>query len=169
MKQKIIIVDGYNVAHKTPSIEARMKVSLEDARIMLINHCVQWLSDRKDVSQFIVVFDGDSSVIGDRAQSRIGVRVIYTDTGETADARIIELADKNGKSSDCVIVSDDQEVARGARACGCSVMSVRDFIGTAVRKSSVRQAIVNSDLKAGLSPATAHSINESLKKEWGIQ
>lgn len=167
-KKRIMIVDGYNVIHLAPEFETRLRKSLEDRRISLINFCTSWLGNRKDVSEFIIVFDGDSSVLGDRAQSRSRARVIYTNTGESADSRIIALVGEYADTCDCTVVSDDHEVARETRASGGAVMAVGEFARMLTRRRRGADSLSAGTSKTGLSPATEREINERLKREWGI-
>jgi len=58
------VVDGYNVIHRVGRFKQQMERSLEAGRIALLRYCSEWRARRRDVDQFYVVFDGDSSVVG---------------------------------------------------------------------------------------------------------
>jgi predicted RNA-binding protein with PIN domain len=158
-----------NIIHRVPELSARLNSSLEASRTSLITCCLNWLAARKDVSGFIVVFDGDSSVLGDKAQSKAGVRVVYTDTGESADSRIIGLVGEYAGTHECVVVSDDQAVVTGTRAGGGSVMTAGEFAGILTRSARRAQGRPGEIGKNGLSPAMEREISERLKLEWGIK
>lgn len=163
-----IILDAYNIIHCVPQLEKHLSTSLEEARSALVRYCIGWLVERRDVSEFRVVFDGDSSVIGSSRESSPGIRVEYTRTGETADDRIMRIVeDRSGGR--CTVVSNDMELARNCKDMGAAIMTVSAFYST--RQSGQRRHRVSSDTgdDKNLSAAEKDAINNMLKKEWGLE
>jgi hypothetical protein len=113
----VVIVDGYNVARRhwsglEPSEERRRAVALfEEAQA-------------RSGATIVVVFDGDRSVVGPVASRR--VRVVFSDTGETADDRISALVAATPLAQPVVVVSSDRAVADDARAQGASALGVEE-------------------------------------------
>ncbi|GLG02578.1 hypothetical protein Alches_26190 [Alicyclobacillus hesperidum subsp. aegles] len=87
--QRCLIVDGYNVIARRAGRALAQIVDLEQAR-----------RDMEDLlSQYRAIYDEDVVLVYDAHQreglgaleERSGIRIVYTDTGETADARIERL------------------------------------------------------------------------------
>lgn len=164
----IIILDAYNVVHRVPEFKKCLDVSLERGRKVLVSFCKEWLSVRRDVEQFWLVFDGQGMPGGEGAQGGRGVRVMYSAGGETADERILHLIEEVGRYSSFVVVSDDAAVARGARVLNAETMSVMSFYGTLRKGRRQRGSESEGSADKDLSPEEKHSITESLKREWGL-
>ena len=168
MKKTVAIIDGYNVINRVEIFRRHLDVSLLSARQALVRYCSRWLLDRRDYDEFVIVFDGNSSVMPYSVESRQGVRVLFTQTKEEADDRILAILKDNVDRSACVVISSDNYVAGNARILGAKVVDVDDFI----RRLSVRngQAVGRRpDVDDALSPAEERVINERLKKEWGLE
>jgi len=170
MKRRIAIIDGYNVIYKDAGLQKRMDVSLASARDGLIEYCTRWLSTRGDFIEFWIVFDGDSSVMPSSTSGVRGVRVIFTRTKEDADDRILSLLKEASDGSDFVVISSDNYVSGNAKRHGASIMQVSDFFGTlgVGKRSSIKRNRSDGDTDR-LSPVEERKINESLKKEWGLE
>lgn len=168
MKKRIVIIDGYNAIHRVTELRNRLEKSLASAREGLVEYCSRWLSARRDFSEFMIVFDGDSSVMPSDSGG-CGVRVIFTRTKEEADDRILTLVKDGCGNAALLVVSSDNYVSGNAKRHGARTMSVSDFFGmmTAGRKSFAKQD--GFDGCKRLSPAEERKINESLKKEWGLE
>lgn len=163
-RKRIVVLDGYNVIHRVPELEALLSDSLQAARRGLLRICADWISRRKDVWQFVIVFDGDSSVVGGNAESAPGVRSIYTKSGETADERIVEILNDHAHGFQCAVVSDDGYVIRNMRGTNVEVMTVKTFHEMARRKAGGSGSLEG---KTGLSEAQEKEITDSLKRVWG--
>lgn len=168
-KKRTMIVDGYNVIRRVPEFDRHFRRSPEAGREALIRYCTEWQSMRRDVLQFCLVFDGKSSVVGVRGQSTHGVRVIYSNTGETADRRILALIEEgDSATTEHVVVSDDNEIARNSRNLDADVMSVSEFYGVLRRNRKSQRRTSQGETKTPLSPREEKEITENLLKEWGI-
>jgi predicted RNA-binding protein with PIN domain len=169
-KNRIILLDGYNVIRRIPQLQRQDKRSLDAGREMLARLCVDWKSRKPEISQLIIVFDGDSSVDALPGYQRgPGVKIVFTETGEKADSRILAIVRQSVPAAECTVVSDDGEVARGSKFLGAKAMSVSKFhdMLTARGKSSAQKTPPDA-AKSSLSPTQEREITESLKKEWGI-
>ena len=171
-REKIFIVDGYNVIHKVAEW-SRLLDRLESARNALIRYCQECMAMRGDVDRFIVVFDGDSSVEGGYGQSGGGVHVVFSESGESADDRILKLLALAGKGANATVVTEDNYVKRGVRVEGGRAMTVRAFREMGKRSGGAgldgggMQGGV--DTKTRLSPKQVKDLNKSLMSEWGLE
>lgn len=163
-----MILDAYNIIHRIPAFKAQLDVSGDAGRLALLAYCKEWMTRRRDVGLFLVVFDGGPSVHGCQEGASPGVRVIHSSRGETADHRIHDLLLEWQASSRCVVVSDDGEVARSARKAGAeTVMTVRAF-GEVLRAGGRGAATDDGDThKSELTPSEAKAITDELRRLWG--
>lgn len=130
------ILDGYNVIHKTPSLEALLSRSLQKAREGLILLCKTLLQTRGDVEKITIIFDGVADVFS--GGENLGkVEVIYSSAGEDADDRIVEYL-RGIRPSRAAVVSDDNYVSNNARAFKVKSFSVADFLELSNSKFSQR-------------------------------
>jgi predicted RNA-binding protein with PIN domain len=168
--KRTVIVDAYNTIHQVPRLRRRLEKSLNEARETLIRQCGALLAARRDVGAFKLVFDGDSSVPGPRVHMVSGVQTVYTKSGESADERIVAMVRDAMIPSACLVVTADREVAAGAEAHGAVVMPPQAFFEEAASDPTPagRGGADGSD-KPELTGALAKSINDQLRKEWGIE
>ncbi len=185
MQKKIVIIDGYNVIHRVARWEPHLQTSLEAAREVLLAYCRRWMQTRGDVWLFYVVFDGDSAVSAAHSSSGPGVRVVYTQTGETADDRILEIVNEFGEKCCYVVVSDDRYVSDNAKRMSSEIMSADAFASvltktrdaTSVGKKQRGRGgqlsrdvdVTSQDVTAGkISVHDAKIITDSLRREWNV-
>ena len=110
----VLVVDGYNVS-KTAWGDA----ALEEQRERLIAALAELhLRIRCDV---IVVFDG-ADVRGVPLPRRPGVRVVFSDPGQTADDVVVREAGAPATTIPIVVASSDGEVRTRAEAVGATVV-----------------------------------------------
>ena len=92
--RELLVVDGYNVLHKSARYLARVDETsegdpFEQARELLISDVAAYAKGR---FKPVVVFDAAGNVSPERPDlSRAGVRVIFSAAGESADAVIERL------------------------------------------------------------------------------
>lgn len=174
MRTHTVIVDGYNVIYRVPRFKAQLDRSLEAGREALLRYCSEWKARRRDVDRFLVVFDGDSSVMGgERSASAPGVRALYSKTGETADRRIRRMLEQSERNEAITVVSDDNEVRDSARVTHMHAMSATQFArmgqgrtaAPSTRRTTQGQRGPVED-KAPLPPATAKNITDELRELW---
>lgn len=168
--KRTVIVDAYNAIHQVPDLRQRLQKSLEDARELLVRRCAAWVASRRDVGAVKLVFDGDSSVPQSDVRMMHGVQCIYTRSGEAADDRIVAMVAEAMAPSACLVVTADREVAAGSEAHGAAVVPPQVFFGEAAGGPAAggRGGSDGAD-KPELTSAAAKSINDQLKREWGIE
>jgi len=90
---KIILIDGYNVIHHSPSLKALLSRSVSRAQSELIKMVVSYccLVEMKGY----VVFDAYRRPAGEEREISPLVKVIYTGEGKTADSYIENFIAKN--------------------------------------------------------------------------
>ena len=117
------ILDGYNVIHAVPELARAMDRSLPSAREALVRFCQEARGRRGQTGQFYVVFDGrDAHAPGASEQHHGRVTVVFAQKPEEADARILRVIEALKGRGQCVVVSNDNEVANNARAFGARVI-----------------------------------------------
>ncbi len=169
MKQRIIVVDGYNVIYRVARFKAQLDRSLEAGREALLRYCSEWKTRRRDVDRFYVVFDGDSSVTGsERTASAPGVKALYSKSGETADRRIHRMLNQAERNEHFTVVSDDNEVRTSARIHHMASMSAAEFSAMAQGKARDKRSAQQSDIEPPLSPKAVKAINDELRDLWDV-
>jgi len=163
----IVIIDGYNFIHAVPELERYLLSDLKSARQALIRECQRWFGARGDIQRFYIVFDGSSDV-NFGADHYSGVEVIFSETGEEADDRIVDLLSTLPAGS-ATVVSNDNYVANNSRAYGAHIMSVGAFCGFADRKGAKQdQPRRDRQAKKRIPPGVAEEITKAYKKYLGI-
>ncbi len=118
MPQRLIIVDGYNLIHRSPALRPGPERTLREAREKLLN-LLSWAVGSGEAA-FLVVFDGAETSGGEGRHGRVEVR--YSRPPRKADDLIRELVEERMKQVERVtVVTADLEVARHARAMGADV------------------------------------------------
>jgi predicted RNA-binding protein with PIN domain len=165
VRKTVYIVDGYNVLHRVPAFRDSLSAGPAAGRRALLAFCSDWMARRRDVWLFYVVFDGDSTVHPSREEGASpGVRVVYTATGETADRRVLSLAAERARDAHCIVVSDDGEVIRGAKADRVAAMSAAAF--HAALRSDAGRSADGTDAKTDLPPLARKAIHDELLAAW---
>jgi len=165
--KKIAILDGYNVIHAVPELERKLAHGLEAARRALGVLCADWLTRRRDIAEFRVVFDGDSSVGTPEQGAMKGVRFIYSPSGQSADRWIADMLHDLNLARNGVVVSNDRAVAANAAAAGADVWSVDRFTGMMSRGSGGAES--GGTDKPDPNSRQAAAINARLIQEWGLE
>ena len=111
----LMLVDGYNVA-----MLGWPKLALDAQRTALIESLENLA--RRFGTDVTTVFDG-AEVVGAHAGRRRTTRVMYSPPGVTADDVIRSEIERLPADRHLVVVTNDAEVARDARAGGCNVVS----------------------------------------------
>jgi len=169
-----MILDAYNILHRTPAWRSKLADSLETGREALLAYCRRWIRQRGDVWLFIAVFDGDSSITPGQTSGGPGVRVVFSASGQAADDRILDILAEFGDQFDYVVVSDDRYVMTRAKLLGASLMESASFVSVLQGASSVPSAPASggpsrrqADPEDALPPGVADDITASLRRLWG--
>jgi predicted RNA-binding protein with PIN domain len=114
----LIVVDGYNLIHRTPELRPGPGQRLEESRARLVN-LLSWAIGSGE-ARFLVVFDGDRAGGGESGGGRVTVR--FSRPPQKADDLIRAIVEAEvGKVERLTVVTADLEVARHARAMGADI------------------------------------------------
>ena len=118
MADRLIIVDGYNLIHRSATLRPGPERSLRQAREKLVN-LLSWAVGSGD-AKFLVIFDGAEGISSEQRHGRVEVR--YSRPPKKADDLIREVVEEQMKRIERItVVTADLEVARHARAMGADV------------------------------------------------
>ena len=123
----LIVVDGYNLIHRTPDLKPGEGRTLEESRRKLMN-LLSWAVGTGE-AHFLVVFDGAGDARREEGGGRVTVR--YSKAPQKADDVIREVVeDQVDRVERLTVVTADLEVARHARTMGASVVLSDLFLGS---------------------------------------
>ena len=115
---RLVIVDGYNLVLRSPTLRPGKDRTLRESRDKLVN-LLSWAVGAGD-ARFLVVFDGAEGGTGPEGGGRVEVR--YSRPPDKADDLIRRIVEERVSPSVRVtVVTSDLEVARHARAMGADV------------------------------------------------
>jgi len=129
MSDRVIILDGYNVIHRTARLRPGPGRTLREAREKLVN-LLSWMMGGES-ARFVVVFDGAEPHGRDEGGGHVQVR--YSRPPEKADDLIRRLVEEEVTRAERVtVVTADLEVARHARAMGADIALSDLFLASAL-------------------------------------
>ena len=135
MKQKYIIVDGYNIIFSWSDLAELARGDIDAARRKLCDELSSFAGFTK--CRLVVVFDGwkQKGNPGEKSQFH-NIQVVYTKEGQTADAYIEALAAEIGNNYSVRVASSDSLVQISSFRSGVLRMSARELMEEveAVRK-----------------------------------
>lgn len=127
IKEKYLLVDGYNIIFSWQELKELSKVGIDAARNRLLDIMCNYQGFRG--GNVIVVFDAY------RVQNHCtetldyhNIHVVYTKEAETADSYIEKFAHENAKNFNITVATSDgleQIIIRGA---GCRLLSSKDLL-----------------------------------------
>ena len=165
----IIIVDAYNVIHAIREFEKRLSRGLQASREYLTSVCRTYQAERGDIEKIILVFDGSSQVCSTNYQRVACIESIYTETGEDADDRIIQLLQERRVNEPIVVVSNDNYVSNHSRALGAKVISANEFYADLTRKrKSGENGRCSQKRSSKVATKHANAITAEYKRHLGI-
>jgi uncharacterized protein len=119
-----LIIDGYNLIRQSPTLEKIDRHDIERGREALIDRLAAYKKIRG--YPVTVVFDGADALPGmDGSDREKGVCVRFSRHGETADAVIKRMADREKEKA--LVITSDQGVADYCAFRGASVVGSREF------------------------------------------
>ena len=127
MKQKYIIVDGYNIIFSWSDLAELARGDIDAARRKLCDELSSFAGFTK--CRLLVVFDGykQKGNPGEKSQFH-NIQVVYTREGETADAYIEALAAEIGSNYAVRVASSDSLVQISSFRSGVLRMSSRELL-----------------------------------------
>lgn len=124
----LIVIDGYNLIHRSPDLRPGPERTLEESREKLIN-LLSWTVSGGE-ARFVVVFDGADGGGGSRSGSE-RVEIRWSRPPAKADDVIRSLVEAEiDRDRRVTVVTADLEVARHARAMGATVAISDLFLGS---------------------------------------
>jgi uncharacterized protein len=123
----LLIVDGYNLIHAVDRYKERMESDLESARAELVEDMAA-LSTLADY-EVIVIFDAGATASRERHRASIlGVQVVFTKKGESADAVIERFSyETSGTGRRVVVATSDYMQQKIVFRPGVSIKSARQL------------------------------------------
>ncbi len=127
LKQKYIIVDGYNIIFSWSDLSDLARGDIDAARRRLCDELSSFAGFTK--CRLVVVFDGykQKGNPGEKSQFH-NIQVVYTKEGETADAYIEGLAAEIGNNYSVRVASSDALVQISSFRSGVLRMSARELM-----------------------------------------
>lgn len=136
MSERLVIVDGYNLVHRSPQLRPGPERTLREAREKLVN-LLSWAIGTGD-ARFLVVFDGAEGFGSEERGGRVEVR--FSRPPKKADDLIRDLVEERiEKVEHLTVVTSDLEVARHARAMGADVSLADLFLASALGPVATEQ------------------------------
>lgn len=126
MSDRIYIIDGYNLIHKSSRLKKIFLEKPELARENLVSMLSDFFSKRRE--KCIVVFDGNLNLPS--SLSTPDVRVVFSTPPHKADDEIkkIIMSKNLNERKNYIVVSSDNEIINCAKACGAGRISSEEFL-----------------------------------------
>ena len=115
------IIDGNNVMGQTPGWHRDRAT----ARRRLVEQVAEYARLKR--ARLTVVFDGAPDPLLPDSSAHRGVRVLYSERGSNADARIIRLVEASPDARGITVVTSDNALAFTVRARGARVLRSGEF------------------------------------------
>lgn len=152
MADHLIVVDGYNLIHRSPHLRPGPDRTLREARDKLTN-LLSWAVGTGE-ARFLVVFDGSDERALETRRGRVEIR--FSRPPEKADDLIRRVVEEEaGRHERLTVVTADLEIARHARAQGADVALSDLFLGS-----------VMAPERAGGTPEKPATLSRRELEEW---
>lgn len=149
----LVIVDAYNLIHRSEALKPGPDRTLQESRSKLIN-LLTWAVGTGE-AHFMVVFDGDGGARSEESGPRVTVR--YSKPPQKADDVIRSVVeDQVDRVERVTVVTSDLEVARHARAMGATVALSDLFLGS----------VLGPGRSAPAEPEKPASLSKKEVEEW---
>ncbi len=149
---RTIILDGYNVIHRSPAFDDDERKDMAAAREKLIN-ILSWAIGSEGDAKFVIVFDGAD--VGQAARRSAGtsgrVDVRFSKPPQSADDLIKALVDEWADSRPVTVVTSDIDVAQYARMQDATVV-LSDLFGASLFRERVEERIQGAIQRSGARP-----------------
>ena len=119
-----LIIDGYNLIRRSPSLSVLDKQDLERGRGELVRRLARYKQVRS--IPITVVFDGwnQASLSGSSTMER-GIRVVFSRRGQRADDVIVRRAREMGEKA--TIVTSDRQLQMEVQRYHATIIPSKDF------------------------------------------
>lgn len=122
---KWLIIDGYSLLHRDPSLKPLLRRDLETARQLLIRKVEQTAPDWAE--RITIVFDGQ----GERTSRTVPdarIEIVFAPSRLTADTVIERLVFAVADKEPVLVVTSDRAERQTVAAAGAETMSCGDFL-----------------------------------------
>ncbi len=126
LKQQYLIVDGYNIIFAWEDLAQIAQTDLDTARDRLIDRLSSFAAFKK--CRLVLVFDGYNRPgnPGEKT-AQLGINVVFTPQGQTADGYIEELVDKIGPNYAVRVATSDGLIQLSSLRSGVLRLSAREL------------------------------------------
>ncbi len=126
LKQQYLIVDGYNIIFAWEDLAQIAQTDLDTARDRLIDRLSSFAAFKK--CRLVLVFDGYNRPgnPGEKT-AQLGIHVVFTPQGQTADGYIEELVDKIGPNYAVRVATSDGLIQLSSLRSGVLRVSAREL------------------------------------------
>ena len=146
-----IIIDGYNLIRQSGVLGGLERQSIQAGRDALVEMLTAYRRVKRH--NITVVFDGSSAPCDCPSRDRIrGVSIIFSRSGELADAVIKRMAAKEKEKA--IVVSSDQDIIRHSAAFGCATLNSAVFEQKLMMASRMNSGEPDNDSDGGWIPTT---------------
>ena len=119
-----LIIDGYNLIRNSPALAAIDRRDIEEGREALLSRLSEYRKVRR--LPIVVVFDGMGSYhVSSKPESRLGIKIVFSRQGQTADDYIVSLA--MSRNGDTVVVTSDHGIHQRLNASNCVCLTSEAF------------------------------------------
>lgn len=137
-----LIIDGYNLIRRSPSLSILDWQDLEEGREELIRRLAIYKKARS--LPITVIFDGwNQGSLSSSRTTRRGIRVVFSRRGQKADEVIIQMARKMGEGA--MVVTSDRQVQLEVERHHATVIPSEDFELKMEMASYMNQKGIGSD------------------------
>lgn len=120
----VLIIDGYNLIRNSPTLSPIDRQDIEEGREALISRLAEYRKARR--FPITVVFDGTGSYhLSSAGETRMGIKILYSRQGQTADDLIVSLANRKGRET--VVVTSDRGIRDRLEKADCFCISSETF------------------------------------------
>ena len=120
----ILIIDGYNLIRNTPDLASVGREDIAEGREALVSRLYEYRKIRR--FPIVVVFDGTGFYhLSATRENRMGIRILFSHQGQTADDFIVSLAKQKGK--EIVVVTSDRGIHDRLRSTDCVCVRSETF------------------------------------------
>jgi len=146
-----IIIDGYNLIRQSSRLSRLDVQDIQLGREALVDMLAAYKKFK--AHRITVVFDGSGLPLLSRQRDRQkGITIVYSQTGESADAVIKKMARREGAKA--LVVSSDQEIVHAAASWDAATISARDFESKLEISLYMNDAQFEGEDQAGWTPTT---------------
>jgi predicted RNA-binding protein with PIN domain len=146
-----IIIDGYNIIRQSNKLSALDLQDIQLGRLALVDMLAAYKKIK--AHRITVVFDGTRAPRFSQQRDRQkGISILFSHTGESADAVIKKMA--NREKQQALVVSSDLDIVRSAESSGAATISALDFESKLTMAANMAGMEPNRDDYNGWKPTT---------------